>query len=104
MARESNSTGRRRWAPMFLQLGCGQLIAILLSAGLLLLFDTLAVSLAYQTWIGLREERRHDPRIAQTILIICPLILLFLQYWLYDRVRNWLSWPLADQPEERTRN
>jgi len=69
------------------------LIGILVVTAVLLVCNTLFVSIAHQTWMALHHGQRYDPRFAQTVLIIGPLILLFLQYWLYDRVRDWLFQP-----------
>ena len=82
-----------RKVPAILQLGCAHLILLLVVTSVLLVADTFAVTVAYRSWLEFRGERRPDPRIAQTVLIIGPLLLLFLQYWLYDRVRDWLFRP-----------
>lgn len=79
-------SAKRPVSPL-LQLGCAQLVVILIVTGLLLLANTLAVSIAFQSWLEARG-RRYDPRLAQTILIVGPLLLLFVQYWLFDRVRE----------------
>ncbi|QDU28725.1 hypothetical protein ETAA8_38300 [Anatilimnocola aggregata] len=99
MANDSNQPrvetqrSNSRQVPAVLQLGCAHLLGILAITGVLLLFNTLAVSIAYQSWLEIRSSSRRDPRIAQTIVIIGPLLLLFLQYWLYDRLRDWLIRP-----------
>lgn len=85
-----------RKIPALLQLGCAHLIAMLLVTSLLLVVDTLVVTIAYRSWLEFQGEKRPDPRLAQTVLIIGPLLLLFLQYWLYDRVRDWLLRPRFD--------
>ena len=77
-----------RKVPLLLQLGCGHLVALLVVTSVLLVIDTFAVSLAYQAWSEYRGPRADNPRIVQAVLIIGPLVLLFLQYWLYDRVRD----------------
>lgn len=87
-----------RRVPALLQLGCAHLIAMLLTISLLLVVDTFVVSLAYQSWVEVRAGKRHDPRLAQTVLIVGPLVLLFLQYWLYDRLRDWVLRPRVDEP------
>lgn len=87
-------TGRK--VPTLLQLGCAHLIALLLVTSLLLIVDTFVVTIAYRSWLEFQGEKRPDPRIAQTVLISGPLLLLFLQYWLYDRVRDWLLRPRFD--------
>jgi|GEM_PF-6233032 len=86
----------RRKVPALLQLGCAHLALLLLVTSVLLIADTFAVTVAYRSWLEFRGDRRPDPRIAQTVLIIGPLLLLFLQYWLYDRVRDWFFRPPAD--------
>jgi hypothetical protein len=85
-----------RKVPALLQLGCAHLIVLLLVTSLLLIVDTLVVTIAYRSWLEFQGEKRPDPRLAQTVLIIGPLLLLFLQYWLYDRVRDWLLRPRFD--------
>lgn len=80
----------RRKIPALLQLGCAHLVALLLVTSLLLVIDTFVVTIAYRSWLEFQGEKRPDPRLAQTVLISGPLLLLFLQYWLYDRVRDWL--------------
>ena len=84
-----------RKVPALLQLGCAHLVVMLISTSMLLVIDTYAISVAYQSWLELRGDRPHDPRIAQTVLIVGPLLLLFLQYWLYDRLRDWVLRPRA---------
>lgn len=91
MAKTSSSRRPSQRVPPLLQLGCAHVLLLLIGAGCLLLVNTLAVSFAYQTWQEARTGKRHDPRLAQTILIIAPLALLFVQYCLYDGVRNWLA-------------
>lgn len=83
----------RKQVPALLQLGCAHLVVMLFATSLLLVADTFAISLAYQSWLELRGDRRHDPRFAQAVLIVGPLLLLFLQYWLYDRLRDWVLRP-----------
>lgn len=85
-----------RKVPTLLQLGCAHLIALLLVTSLLLIADTFVVTIAYRSWLEFQGEKRPEPRIAQTVLISGPLLLLFLQYWLYDRVRDWLLRPRLD--------
>jgi CDP-diglyceride synthetase len=87
-------TGRK--VPALLQLGCAHLVALLLVTSLLLVIDTFVVTIAYRSWLEFQGEKRPDPRLAQTVLISGPLLLLFLQYWLYDRVRDWLLRPRLD--------
>jgi hypothetical protein len=86
----------RRKVPALLQLGCAHLVALLLVTSLLLIVDTIVVTIAYRSWLEFQGEKRPDPRIAQTVLISGPLLLLFLQYWLYDRVRDWVLRPRFD--------
>lgn len=86
----------RRKIPALLQLGCAHLVALLLVTSLLLIVDTFVVTIAYRSWLEFQGEKRPDPRLAQTVLISGPLLLLFLQYWLYDRVRDWLLRPRLD--------
>jgi len=78
-----------RKVPLILQLGCGQLVALLVVTSVLLAADTFAVSLPYQAWREYRGQVPDNPRIVQTVLITGPLVLLVLQYWLYDRVRDY---------------
>ncbi|WP_254512231.1 hypothetical protein [Anatilimnocola floriformis] len=87
---------RTRRVPALLQLGCAHLIVLLAATSVLLVADTFAVTIAYRSWLEFNGHSRPDPRIAQTVLIIGPLLLLFLQYWLYDRVRDWLFRPTVD--------
>lgn len=82
-----------RKVPLILQLGCGHLALLLVVTTVLLAADTFAVSLGYQAWREYRGQRPDNPRIVQTVLIVGPLVLLFLQYWLYDRVRNYFFPP-----------
>jgi CDP-diglyceride synthetase len=86
----------RRKIPALLQLGCAHLVALLLVTSVLLIVDTFVVTIAYRSWLEFQGEKRPDPRLAQTVLISGPLLLLFLQYWLYDRVRDWLLRPRLD--------
>lgn len=86
----------RRKVPSLLQLGCAHLVALLLVTSVLLIVDTFVVTIAYRSWLEFQGEKRPDPRLAQTVLISGPLLLLFLQYWLYDRVRDWLLRPRLD--------
>jgi hypothetical protein len=90
MAKVAPPGSKPRRVPMLLQLGCAHVAMMLVAAGCLLVVNTLVVSSVYPIWADGQGNRRQDPRIAQTFLILCPLILLFLQYWLYDRIRNWL--------------
>lgn len=85
-----------RKVPALLQLGCAHLVALLLVTSVLLVIDTFVVTIAYRSWLEFQGEKRPDPRLAQTVLISGPLLLLFLQYWLYDRVRDWLLRPRLD--------
>lgn len=86
----------RKKVPQLLQLGCAHLCAMLLVTGVLLIADTFVVTIAYRSWLEFRGDKRPDPRLAQTVLIVGPLLLLFLQYWLYDRLRDWLIRPRLD--------
>ena len=85
-----------RKVPQLLQLGCAHLCVMLVVTAVLLIVDTFVVTIAYRSWLEYWGDNRPDPRIAQTILIIGPLLLLFLQYWLYDRLRDWLLRPRLD--------
>jgi hypothetical protein len=85
-----------RKVALLLQLGCGHLVALLLVTSVLLVVDTFAVSLGYQAWREYRGATADNPRIVQAVLIIGPLVLLFLQYWLYDRVRDFVFRPRVD--------
>ncbi|WP_425613491.1 hypothetical protein NA78x_003323 [Anatilimnocola sp. NA78] len=96
---DSQKASSRPAVPALLQLGCAHLLGVLAVTAVLLVCNTLFVSIAHQTWTALRHGKSYDPRIAQTILIIGPLLLLFLQYWLYDRVRDWLLRPKLKQED-----
>ena len=84
-----------RKVPLILQLGCGHLALLPVVTTGLLAVDTFAVSLGYQAWREYRGQRPDNPRIVQTVLIVGPLMLLFLQYWLYDRVRDYFFPPVS---------
>lgn len=88
----------RRQVPLLLQLGCAHLLVLLIVTGGLLVIDTFAVSLAYGAWRDYRGQRVDNPRIVQAVLIIGPLVLLFLQYWIYDRVRDFVLRPESPPP------
>jgi hypothetical protein len=77
-----------RSVPPLVQLGCLHLVGILVVAGILLLGNTLAVTIAYQSWLEVRTGQRVDPRLAQAVLIVGPLVLMFFQYWLFDLIRD----------------
>lgn len=93
LEKKRRSSSSQRKVPALLQLGCAHLVVLLAVTSVLLIADTFAVTIAYRTWLEYRGGERPDPRIAQTVLILGPLLLLFLQYWLYDRLRDWLLRP-----------
>ncbi|ADB17204.1 hypothetical protein Psta_2535 [Pirellula staleyi DSM 6068] len=66
------------------QLGCGHLVISIAVACALLLFNGLTVSSVYSGWASRLSDFWREPRIAQSILFLGPILLLVFQWWIYD--------------------
>lgn len=69
---------------LLLRLGCGHLLGSLVLACALLTLNGIAVASLYHSWAGRLTDFWRNPRIAQTILFLGPLLLLVVQWWAID--------------------
>ena len=76
--------------------GVGHLFWTLLVSSLLLVPNG-ALALTLLQWLRLFSEWFESPRIGQTLVFALPVALLFLEWWIFDRVGEWLS---PEQPSK----
>jgi len=72
------------------RLGCGYLLFTILISCVLLTINGLIVTNAYYTAaVGMPSGTIH-PRLGQAIVFLGPVLLLFLEWWIFDVATDWL--------------
>jgi hypothetical protein len=73
-------------------LGCGFTLLTALAACLLLVLNGLIVGNVYGSTAEVLPALLREPRWAQTIVFVGPVLLMVVQFWAYDVAVDWL-WP-----------
>jgi hypothetical protein len=82
--------------------GCGFLIATCLITCCFLVINALLVAALYTTLSPVAPEMFRRARIAQVILFAGPVLLVFVEWWLFDLVMDWLAPSRSTQDGNRT--
>lgn len=82
--------------------GLGHLVWTVLVSGVLLAPNCVFALMAVQ-WLQVFSEWFESPRISQTFVFAVPIALLFAEWWVFDRVIDWLSptRPMPSAPRGR---
>jgi hypothetical protein len=72
------------------RLGCGYLLFVVLISCVLLTINGLIVTNAYYTVAVSMPPGSVHPRLGQTIVFLGPVLLLFIEWWIYDVATDWL--------------
>jgi hypothetical protein len=86
---------------LLVRLGCGHLIASLIVACVLLTLNGLVVTSLYGGWANRLSDFWKNPRIAQAVLFLGPLLLLTLQLWAMDVLVDYVR-PLPSKSDAET--
>jgi hypothetical protein len=71
-------------------LGCGfLLVSVVLTCVLLGINGLIVSNLFYASQAGLPEELKQ-PRVAQAVVFLGPVVLLFVEWWVCDVALDWL--------------
>lgn len=70
--------------------GVGHLIWTVIVSGLLLVPNCVIALQAVQ-WLRLFSEWFESPRMGQTLIFALPIAFLVVEWWIFDRVVDWLS-------------
>ena len=81
MSSKSGSDG-----PSKLHTGCGYVAVVTLVACVLLVINSFMVHAALSAYQEVAPPEMSEPRAQQAIQIVLPVILIFMEYWLYDRL------------------
>jgi hypothetical protein len=57
----------------------------------LLLVPNCVIALQAVQWLRLFSEWFESPRMGQTLIFALPIALLIVEWWIFDRVVDWLS-------------
>jgi hypothetical protein len=77
------------------RLGCGFLLFTIFISCVLLTINGLIVTNAYYTIaVSMRPGSIH-PRVGQAIVFLGPMLLLYVEWWIFDVATDWL------RPRER---
>jgi threonine/homoserine/homoserine lactone efflux protein len=68
-----------------LHTGCGYVVVITLIACVLLVVNSFLVYAALGAYQEFAPAEMSEPRAQQAMQIVMPVLLIFLEYWLYDR-------------------
>jgi hypothetical protein len=72
------------------RLGCGYLLFAIAISCVLLTINGLIVTNAYYTFaVGMPSGTIH-PRLGQAIVFLGPVLLLFVEWWIFDIATDWL--------------
>lgn len=74
----------------WLSLGAAQALGFLVVAAVLLLLNSTLVASLFQVALDKFPGYMRNQRINQGILFVAPVLLLVLEYWLYDRILDGL--------------
>ena len=80
----------RRFVLHWLSLGVAQAVGFLLVSTVLLLLNSTLVSSLFQVALDQFSRYTANQRINQAVLFITPVLMLVLEYWLYDRILDGL--------------
>lgn len=72
------------------RLGCGYLLFVVLISCVLLTINGLIVTNAYYTVAVTMPPGSVHPRLGQTIVFLGPVLLLFIEWWIFDVATDWL--------------
>ena len=86
MSSKSGSDG-----PSKLHTGCGYVAVVTLVACVLLVINSFMVHAALSAYQEVAPPEMSEPRAQQAIQIVLPVILIFMEYWLYDRLVDRLA-------------
>ena len=85
MARVSNNPAPRT------RLGCGYLLVAVIITCVLLTINGLIVTNAYYTALMTMPANTVHPRLGQAIVFVGPVLLLFVEWWAFDVITDWLA-------------
>jgi len=88
---------------LLLRLGCGHLLGSLVLGCLLLMLNGVAVASLYHAWAARLTEFWRNPRVAQSILFLGPVMLLVVQWWAIDVIVDYFR-PLPPRAKNRPRD
>lgn len=77
------------------RLGCGYLLFVVLISCVLLTINGLIVTNAYYAVAVTLPPGAVHPRFGQAIVFLGPVLLLFIEWWIFDVATDWL------RPRER---
>ena len=69
-----------------LHTGCGYVLVITLIACFLLVANSFIVRIALGAYQEYAPAELSEPRAQQALQIVMPVLLIFLEYWIYDRL------------------
>lgn len=69
-----------------LHTGCGYVFVITLIACVLLVVNSFMVQAALGAYQEFAPAELSEPKAQQALQIVMPVLLIFLEYWLYDRL------------------
>ena len=72
--------------PFKLHTGCGYVSVVTLVACVLLVINSFMVHAGLSAYQEVAPAELSEPRAQQAIQIVLPVILIFMEYWLYDRL------------------
>ena len=75
-----------RDGPFKLHTGCGYVSVVTLVACVLLVINSFMVHAGLKAYQEVAPAELSEPRAQQAIQIVLPVILIFMEYWLYDRL------------------
>jgi hypothetical protein len=73
------------------RLGCGYLLVAVLITCVLLTINGLIVTNAYYTALMTMPMNSVHPRLGQAIVFVGPVLLLFVEWWAFDVITDWLA-------------
>lgn len=72
------------------RLGCGFLLFTVVLSCVLLTINGLIVTNAYYTIAVTMPSGSIHPRLGQAIVFLGPVVLLFIEWWIFDVATDWL--------------
>jgi hypothetical protein len=72
------------------RLGCGYLLLTILISCVLLTINGLIVTNAYYTLAVTMPAGSIHPRVGQAIVFLGPVLLLVVEWWIFDVATDWL--------------
>ena len=71
--------------------GCGFLLITCLISCLLLVIDSFIVHVLYEMYASSGPQWLTLPNVGRIIVLICPVLLLLCQWWLYDKLVDFIN-------------